>query len=166
MAFVWEVSETKQQEGFGDAFLHAVAAAAGCTTAKPAIDDDSIDWTLSCKLAPRRPKLDVQMKSTADAGDANFIPYAVRRKAYDDLSAETLVPRLLIVVVVPPDVGDWLTLGPQELVLRHCAYWHSLRGAPATANATSVTVQISKQNTFDVDFLQSAMNRINDGRPL
>jgi len=51
-----------QQENFGNSFLLAVAAAAGCACAKPETDNDSVDWTLSCRLS-RRPKIDVQIKT-------------------------------------------------------------------------------------------------------
>ncbi len=46
---------TAQQECFGDAFLLAVAGVGGCAVALRRPDDDSIDWTLSCRL-PRRPR--------------------------------------------------------------------------------------------------------------
>jgi hypothetical protein len=55
------MARTAQQESFGDAFLMAVAGAAGCGISLRRPDDDSIDWTLSCRLS-RRPKIDVQMK--------------------------------------------------------------------------------------------------------
>ena len=75
------MARTMQQECFADAFLRAVAAVAGCTVQKPEVDDDSVDWTLSCKLQPRRPKLDLQMKSTIRSdGDETHIRYSLKRK--------------------------------------------------------------------------------------
>ena len=69
------MARTARQEGFGDAFLLAVAVVAGCAVSRPRPDDDSIDWTLSCKLR-RRPKLDVQMKTTStDDGTGDVIRY-------------------------------------------------------------------------------------------
>ena len=66
------------QERFGDAFLLAIASAAGCATAKPVPDDDGIDWTLSCKHLQSKPRLDVQMKTTSldDATGTVEIPRA------------------------------------------------------------------------------------------
>jgi hypothetical protein len=70
-----------RKEQFSNAFLFAVAAVAGCSVAKPSVDNDSIDWTISNRL-PRRPKLDVQLKCTAD-DDGNgasvaFLSYGPR----------------------------------------------------------------------------------------
>lgn len=53
---------------------------------KPPVDHDSVDWTVVSRL-PRRPKIDVQMKSHGmeDADEEDFIRYDLKRKNYDDL---------------------------------------------------------------------------------
>jgi hypothetical protein len=67
------MARTAQQEVFGDAFLTAIAAVAGCAMSMRRPDNDSIDWTLSCRLS-RRPKLDIQMKTwTGDDGSSGTI---------------------------------------------------------------------------------------------
>ncbi len=155
---------TLAQEQFSNAFILAIAALAGCGAAAPEPDVDSIDWILSCRL-PRRPKLDLQVKSTRavlEGGD--HVSYSLKRKNYDDLSLpELLAPRLLVLVVVPEDPADWLHTSPEQLVLRHCAYWLSLAGAPPTDNERSVTVQVPRANLFTVEGLTSLMQRINEG---
>ncbi len=87
---------TLAQEQFSKAFILAIAALAGCGAAAPEPDIDSIDWTLSCRL-PRRPKLDLQVKSTRTAPEGgDHVAYKLKRKNYDDLSLpELLAPRLL-----------------------------------------------------------------------
>jgi hypothetical protein len=159
------LSVSAAQEQFSKAFILAMASLAGCSVAEPKPDDDSIDWTLSCRLAPRRPKLDLQVKSTNDGtGTEGAIHYPLKRKNYDELIlADLLTPRLLVLVVVPPDPLAWLTASPEALVLRHCAYWVSLRGLPATDNETSVTVQVPRANLFDVSALMGLMQLINEG---
>ena len=78
------------QEQFSKAFVLAVAALAGCSAAEPEPDVDDIDWTLSCRLAPRRPKLDLQVKSwTQNAGTPEALHYPLRRKSYDGLILTT-----------------------------------------------------------------------------
>ncbi len=161
------MSRSTQQECFGDAFLMAIASTAGCATSLRRPDDDSIDWTLSCRLRCR-PKLDVQMKTTADDNDTGeFISYALKRKNYDDLiPVDVLSPRILVLVRLPSDVGRWLSLAPTQLVLNHCAYWLSLRGMPPTDNKTAVTVHIPRKNLFTPESLQTIMNLVNeDGTP-
>ena len=162
------LSLTAAQEQFSKAFIMAVASLAGCSIAVPTPDDDSIDWTLSCRLTPRRPKLDLQVKSTRDeSGGEDDVHYALKRKNYDDLAlADVLAPRILVLVTVPADPGAWLTVSPEALVLRHCARWVSLRGKPATSNETSVTVRVPRANLFDVDALTELMRAINAGGAL
>ena len=159
------LSLTAAQEQFSKAFILAVASSAGCSVAEPRPDDDSIDWTLSCRLAPRRPKLDLQVKSSSDStGTESAIHYPLKRKNYDELTlADLLTPRLLVVVIVPPEPMAWLTASPEALVLRHCAYWVSLRGLPATDNETSVTVQVPRANLLDVSALTGLMRMMNEG---
>ncbi len=153
------------QEQFSKAFIMAVASAAGCSAAEPSPDSDSIDWTLSCRLAPRRPKLDLQVKSTAGATDAEAsIAYKLRRKNYDELIPEDLLaPRLLVLVLVPADPLGWLSASPDALLLRHCAYWVSLRGQAPTTNESSVTIRVPRANLFDVAALTGLMQAINEG---
>jgi hypothetical protein len=138
------LSISHAQEQFSKAFVLAVAALAGCSAAEPQPDVDSIDWTLSCRLAPRRPKPDLQVKSTVnDAGSPDAIHYPLNRKNDDDLILSNLLTqRLLVLLVVPALPEAWLTVSPEQLVLRRCAYWHSLAGLPPSENETSVTVQV------------------------
>jgi hypothetical protein len=153
------------QEQFSKAFVLAVAALAGCSVSEPKPDDDSIDWTLSCRLPPRRPKLDLQVKSTSnDAGSETAIHYTLKRKNYDDLIlSDLLTPRVLVLVLVPSAPPMWLSASPEALVLRHCAYWVSLSGLPATTNETYVTVRVPRANLFDVTALTGLMQAINEG---
>jgi hypothetical protein len=94
---------TAAQEQFSKAFVMAVASLAGCAAAEPRPDDDSIDWTLFCRLTPRRPKLDLQVKSLSRPSFVeSSIHFPLKRKNYDELiPTELLAPRLLVLVVVP-----------------------------------------------------------------
>ena len=152
------------QEQFSKAFILALAALAGCAAAEPAPDVDSIDWTLSCRL-PRRPKLDLQVKSTRLATpEGDHIPYALKRKNYDDLSLPNLLaPRLLVLVLVPEDPAHWLSCSAEQIVLRHGAYWLSLAAAPARDNESSVTVHVPRANLLTVEALSGLMHMINEG---
>ncbi len=158
------MSRPMQQEGFGDAFLLAVAGVAGCAVSLRRPDDDSVDWTLSCRL-PRRPKLDIQMKTwTGDDGTGEAMRYPLKRKNYHDLIiADTLVSRILVLVTLPHDLGEWMSLLPDQLVLRRCGYWVSLFGRPPSDNEISVTVPVPRTNLLTPEALQGMMQRISDG---
>ena len=67
-------------------------------------------------------------------------------------------------VTVPEDLNDWLNHSEQELAIRKCGYWLSLRGEPATTNTTSVTVRMPRSNQFTVAELQGIMQRIGIGQ--
>jgi Domain of unknown function (DUF4365) len=159
------LSISHAQEQFSKAFVLAVAALAGCSAAEPQPDVDSIDWTLSCRLSPRRPKLDLQVKSAInDVGSPELIHYPLKRKNYDDLILTNLLTRRpLVLVVLPPQPEAWLSVSPEQLVLRRCAYWCSLAGFPESANESSVTVHVARANLFDVAALTGLMQEINEG---
>ena len=156
-----------QQEKFSEAFLHAIAAGAGCASSKPFPDHDSIDWTLSCRL-PRRPKIDIQLKSTAvPKVSQECIRYRLKAKNFRELSLTDLaVPRLLVLIVVPSDVEDWLCFSPERLILRQCAYWLSLAGTGRIGENKAVTVKIPGNNLFTSEVLRNLMHTVNNGEPL
>lgn len=159
------LSMSHAQEQFAKAFVLAVAALAGCSAAEPAPDVDDIDWTLSCRLRPRRPKLDLQVKSwTRDTGTPEALHYPLQRKNYDGLVlTNLLIPRFLVLVLVPPQPDDWLSVSPEQLVLRRCAFWCSLAGQPESENISTVTVQVPRANLFDVAAVTRLMQVINEG---
>ncbi|HTX39386.1 MAG TPA: DUF4365 domain-containing protein [Bryobacteraceae bacterium] len=154
---------THRQEQFSNAFIEAVAAVAGCSAAQNSVDNDSIDWTLSNRL-PRRPKLDIQLKCTCNAGGPQEnIRFPLPIKNYRDLILPDLSnPRILVVVVVPEEIEGWMEQTPERLTLRRCAYWVSLLGLAESDNENTVTVDVPRANLFTVDALSRMMQRIDD----
>ena len=85
---------------------------------------------------PLRPALDLQVKASAGFAEAQagFRPFRLSIKNYSELRVETQTPRLLVVLELPQDESQWMTVTTEELVLRRRAYWLSLqrpRSAPA-----------------------------------
>ena len=161
-----EISQRK--EYFSDAYLQAVAAVAGFIANKWDQDLDKVDWTLARaggNGTVASPRLDVQLKCTeCDDGKGEIMSYSLDVETYDALrTANVSTPRILVVAVVPPSIGDWLTQTAEELAMRRCAYWCSLRGRPATENATSQTVHIPRKQLFTVDALTEMMERCAEG---
>jgi hypothetical protein len=74
-----------------------------------------------------------------------------------------MVPRILVVVRIPDKLADWSEASEDHLLLRHCGYWLSLRGAPDIDNTESKTVHLSRSQLFTVKNLHSLMNRIATG---
>jgi hypothetical protein len=167
----WEparaVDDNDRKERFSLAYIGAVAAHAGylVVEARP-IDKDSIDGELVSDEG-RRPRIEFQAKSTARhllrAGELVF-PLSI--KNYDDLRRDVSTPRILIVVVLPSSDRDWLIHGEDELRVRHCGYWLSLAGWPATMNRRTVSVRIPRSQVFNTLQLREMMGRANRGEAL
>lgn len=160
-----------QKEHFSYAYARAIAAATAVSASKPEVDDDSVDL-IFCKKGGggvvRSPRLDAQVKC-ADRTTLTISPthvhYPLKLKNYDDLRpADVLVPRVLLIVLVPDVLTNWLLWTPQELAVRHAGYWLSLRGMPAVANTTNVTVQVPLANEFSVAQFTAMMARIGAGQ--
>jgi hypothetical protein len=73
---------------------------------------------------------------------------------------------ILVVVLVPDEVEQWLEQSEDELCLKYSGYWLSLQGRPSSTNEQSVTVQIPRQNLFTVQALKSIMERLSQGEAL
>ena len=154
-----------QEERLSMVYVQAIVARAGYTTAIPVPDLDGIDLLIQAG-GPMRPQLAIQLKATinlSQASDESFrFPLPVRN--YDLLREPTLVPRLLVVLNLPRDEQQWLTVTENGLVIRRGAYWLSLLGREETANQESVTVAIPKEHLFDVAALRDLMARSRTGR--
>ncbi len=74
-------------------------------------------------------------------------------------------PRFLVVFVMPGDEGLWLSQSPDELALRHCAYWMSLAGAEPTTATSSVRIRIPRSQVFSVEAVQLLLTGLLHGGP-
>jgi uncharacterized linocin/CFP29 family protein len=158
----------QQKEQFSNTYLQAVTTVAGYSLYKPFVDDDSIDWGIAAKGLEgivQAPRLELQLKSTSrDVLDDKVIRYPLKLKNYNELILTGYAtPRILVVVIIPEKLTDWLKESEEELCLKHCAYWVSLRGMPPTKNTTNVTVTLLRENQFTVAALQSIMLDISQG---
>lgn len=157
-----------RKEALSRAYVSAVAASAGFAIYQPSVDNDSIDVGLAASDAPpyvRRPRLELQLKCTAaEPPAARTFTFAISSKNYNDLRLENLVvPRILVILLVPRDPSEWLVQTEQELSLRRCSYWVSLRGMADKPNSTSVSVAIPRDQIFSPEGLRAIMKRIDGG---
>ncbi|MDE2921542.1 MAG: DUF4365 domain-containing protein [Acidobacteriota bacterium] len=154
------MTDADQKEALSRVYALAVAARAGCTTAYPDFDRDGVDLVIQSGMA-MRPAIGVQLKATSQhlAEDDSYLRFRLKRRNYDLLREETQTPRVLVVLQLPADREQWLTITEDDLVLRYRAYWLSLRGSEDTTNSTSVTVSIPKANLFNVESLDLLLER-------
>jgi hypothetical protein len=153
------------------AYLHAVVSKAGfsCEYRNRHLDGAGVDATITedgRKLADDSVltsfSVDVQLKATYQhlAEQNDRLSYALSVPHYDKLRVEALAsPRLLVVLRLPPNPEEWLQISEDALVAKRCAYWLSLRGAPASGNLESQTVDIPRPNLVSPLGLTTLMAR-------
>ena len=153
-----------RKEALSRAYVQAVAAASGYTTSECDFDRDGVDLRV-CAGGKMRPAIDLQLKATVNlrVSADGYRRFALKIRNYDLLREETQLPRLLVVLDLPRDEEQWLTITADQLILRRSAYWLNLEGAKETDNRASVTVAIPRNNVFDVDSLRSLMDQSRRG---
>ncbi len=155
------MTENQQKEQFSIAYVRAVAAAARVNIYGVEVDDDSIDIGFSVKSVagrPQSPMLNAQLKcATKLVGNARRFRYPLKAKNYNELVGGHYVPRILIVVVIPPELKNWLAQSENGLLLRRCGYWVSLRESPPSENKRNVTVEIPRTQIFSAVALRSML---------
>ncbi|GHF39488.1 hypothetical protein GCM10010218_20960 [Streptomyces mashuensis] len=160
-------------------YLHAVAAAAGCTLAQP-FPDNGVDWHVSHSApghtADDEVTIKVQLKSTYQLGPRRLparpgtppvtFPFTLDNDHLAKLARTPVaVHRILVVMLVPRARDDWLHAGHDALELRHCCYWTNLAGHPVTGRRRT-TVRIPATRVFDDRALCEIMTRVGaGGRP-
>lgn len=152
------------------AYLHAVAARAGCEcqVSQRHSDNRGIDVRLMANgqfaAPPSLTTFDVyiQLKATSQQLPVHSgkIAFDLDVEQYNKLRVTTAGnPWLLLLLRMPAAANDWLRCTPQALTLKRCAYWVSLHGAPASANQDTRRVYIPQQNRFTVAALTSLLTR-------
>ena len=155
-----------QMEQLSMAYIRAVAASAGYQISKPEPDTDSVDGVLMASFG-RKPQLNFQAKATTqDFRIGSELHFPLSIKNYNDLRADTLIPRILIVLLMPREQAQWMNQTDEELCLRRCAYWVCLADRPDTTNTSSVTVEVPTSNVFDHEQLVDLMQKVNRGDAL
>lgn len=149
------------------AYLHAVASKAGfaCEVAGRLADKHGIDATVRVLERIRTESvltdftIDIQLKATVKdlTESGGRFAFQIPVNQYDRLRSESAAnQKLLVLFRLPNDPNRWLSLTEDELALRRCAYWVSLRGAEPVANEEqrSKTVLVPRRNRFSPEALR------------
>lgn len=159
-------------------YLHAVAAAAGCSLSQP-FPDNGIDWHVSHSSPDHtvddEVTIKVQLKCTYQipprapgpaAGAAAAFSFTLDNEHLAKLARTPVaVHKILVVMLVPRSRDDWLLAGHDRLDLRHCCYWINLAGHPVTGRRRT-TVRVPTTRIFDDRALCEIMARVGvGGRP-
>ena len=153
-------------------YLHAVAAAAGCSLAQP-FPDNGVDWHVS-HSAPGHAVDDevtikIQLKCTYQTPPrpaGTSFSFTLDNDHLVKLARTPVaVHKILVVMLVPRTPEEWLNASHDRLALRHCCYWTNLAGHRVTGR-TRTTVRIPTARIFDDQALCEIMTRVGrGGRP-
>jgi hypothetical protein len=154
------------------AYLHAVAASAGvdCGVGTRHEDNTGVDAKLTgwgpFPGGGYREEIDLKVQLKATIKDPSLVgdawPYSLAGiSRYNDLRSLTVAtPRILVVLFLPREAENWVIQTDSALSLQRCAYWVSLRGAPASKNDTAQTVYLPRSQRFDRSGLLGLMTRL------
>ena len=165
------MDENEQKQQLSLAYLQAVASAAGYACYLPFVDDDSVDRAIAArgKVAGllESPRIDIQLKSMVREPLKPKQPsftYRLKKKKYDDLRGVYMVPRLLVVLLLPGDPAAWVEVGHEQLLSRFAAYYLSLAGMPAKMNTSTMTVMLLRHHLLSVANLRRLMAQASQGK--
>jgi hypothetical protein len=163
------LTRNHRQEALCRAYVQAVAALAGVASSVPT-PDYGIDLSLRSidEIGDQHQdagvQLDLQLRSTTRASVAGSqVSYDLDARTYEYLRTPSPVPRILVLLILPDEEGRWLSQSLEELIIRRCAYWHSLREAGPTTATSSVRVAIPRAQVFSVEAVQDRMRRLAQG---
>jgi hypothetical protein len=154
------------------AYLHAVAAQAGCECSHGGRHSDNlgIDARITASgvfaPAPSLTLFDVYVQLKATSQDLSLVKnrYAFRlgKAQYNKMRVETVNNQwILVLLLLSKEKPTWLTTSHQALSLKRCAYWTSLRGAPDPPQTLDdrLTIHIPRRNQFGVEALSNLLVR-------
>jgi hypothetical protein len=166
------LTRNHRQEALCRAYVQAVAALAGVATSVPT-PDYGVDLSIrqieqrGGKHRDGRLQLDLQLRSTTLASVVEQgIRYDLDVATYEFLRELTTIRCILVVLVLPDDEALWLSQSADELILRRCAYWLSLRGAAATSVASRIRVTLPHEQVFSPTALRGMLERLKQGEEL
>jgi hypothetical protein len=165
-----QLSMSDMQDLYSMAYVQAIIAAAGFDISKTGLDRNGADLQIEHLqrdgFVPTYDRLIVQVKCTYAHGveEDNTIHYPLPLHNYELLRLEKIVPRILVVVLVPrPELNTtepWIECVAQHTIFRYRAYWLSLMGAEPTTNQGSVTVRIPIDKPFNIETVHLLMDQM------
>jgi hypothetical protein len=154
----------QRQEALSRAYVRAIAAQAGVICGDM-VQDFGTDMFLrgvqqiDQEYFDNGPQVDLQLKSSTRAEvRENRVLHDLEVRSYNWCRQDAVTkPRFLLLLVLPDDEWQWLTQSVEELILRRCVFWLSLRGAAPTDNQSTIRITIPLTNVFSVSTVRGWM---------
>jgi hypothetical protein len=161
------MTDNEQKQQLSVAYVHAVAARAGYACQVINVDNDSVDVQLAARgmvhqhAVLRSPRVDIQLKATSQPVlKESHLTFPLPIKNFNELREPVLVPRILVVFLLPEDDNLWLVQSEDAMITKHCGYWMALLDHSETKNRTSVTVHLPRDQQFTVSSLRTVMEKV------
>lgn len=158
-----------RKEELSRCYLNAICAYKGIAVERPRLDYDSVDAILRATISRNGERvgaeINVQLKATSQRLKEDNIgfDFILPVKNYNDLRMKSAAPRMLCVLRLPLNEGEWVTHSINELILKNCMYWFDLTKLPNSDNTTSVTLHIPWANTLTPETVLELLRRSVDG---
>jgi hypothetical protein len=145
-------ADSWQKEQISRAYLHAVATAAGYTIADWNVDKDGVDATLKSHGV----YVDLQLKCTQSPVSVSAgYSFQLDTATYDKLrSRDRSAPGYLALMIVPANVGKWLTHVPHRLILECHAYFARIQDRTDAATGATKAITLNSSDALDAAALR------------
>ncbi len=169
------MDENSQKEEFSYGYIHTLASVCGYVAhrADRQLDNRGIDLEIiGSELEDGdAPRIVVQSKCTTTKyfyEKKDCFKYDLEVKNYNKLIKKSIDPTILIVVVVPVEIREWIYIDElkKETLLKHYAYWVSLQGQSATKNTETIRITIPKEQILTEEALKTIMQKAFENRKI
>lgn len=153
------------KEAISNAYVHALAGAAGLNLAAKPTFDYGIDGAfhpvknIGGKLIQSAFPVEFQMKATTKwRHEDDVVVYDLSARAHVILTdrERNQAMAILILLCMPPDAADWVAGCEERLHLRNCCYWYRVPGPP-TERSSKVRVRIPRSQVLTPASLRDVM---------
>lgn len=170
------ITKEHRQEQLSRAYIHAVTAHAGLIF-ETAVTDYGVDGSIRVvqvregrRLLVCGHSLDVQLKATTNwIFENDEVVYDVEAKTYNDLVDRFNEPRgtpmVLILMCLPKNEIDWLSITTDQLILRHCCFWCRV-GGTRTDNSATQRIRIPRSHIFDLTSVGELLDKVRKGEAI
>ena len=153
---------------YGEHLTQLIVTAAGFVPHKPPDLGDGIDvvvsWTQRDQQTVRPPNVELQVKTTRTPRIVGKeVRYDLEVAHYEALRLPGPTQRYLVVVLVPPDPGDWAGHGHDNHWFARNVLWTDLSGCPPTHNTSTVAVSVPLANIYTPGTVESHMQAAKSG---
>lgn len=161
------MDENTKKEEFSYGYIHVLTSACGYIIQRSgrSLDNCGIDLQIidsETSENAEAPRISAQTKCTTPKylhEEENCFKYDLKVANYNQLIKKAIDPNILIVVIVPDEISDWLNIceKKQESLLKTCGYWVSLEGKEKTLNTRTTRIKIPKANILTLEALKIMM---------